>query len=66
MTIGICFVCGKRLVDVLGRPVTPVVQEYHGNEIKMHQVCAKSHAQTTSTITAAVPVPTNRLDDHEQ
>ena len=41
---GICFVCGKRLLDALGRPIVPVVQQYHGNEIKMHQTCAKSHS----------------------
>ena len=39
---GICFQCGKRLNDAVGRPIVPVERDYHGHTIKLHKVCAKT------------------------
>ncbi len=37
---GICFECGKRLKDAVGREVPGVERHYHGATVRMHKVCA--------------------------
>ena len=39
---GICFMCGKPLVDAIGHPVTPVERTVDGNLVRLHKVCAKT------------------------
>lgn len=40
--IGICWMCGKLLVDGVGNPITPVERTVGGNPIKLHKTCAKT------------------------
>lgn len=39
---GICFICGKRLIDAVGHPINPVERTIDGNPVKMHKNCSKS------------------------
>lgn len=39
---GICWMCGKLLVDAVGHPITPIEREVDGNPIKLHKCCAKT------------------------
>ncbi len=52
----ICFMCGKRLVDAVGKPVTPVEREYHGTTVRMHKVCSKTF-DSDKPLTAAEKKP---------
>lgn len=58
-----CFVCGKRLVDALRRPITPVIRDHHGTPVSMHQVCAATYDadQALERQTARVTGPKARL-----
>jgi hypothetical protein len=49
---GLCFHCGRRLLDAHGRNITPVTREYWGTVIKLHQTCAEEHDKQTKRITA--------------
>lgn len=40
--IGICWMCGKLLVDGVGNPITPVERTVGGNPVKLHKCCAKT------------------------
>lgn len=52
--MAICFQCGKRLADAMGRTVAGVERDYHGNPVKLHKSCAKTFdANKTPTARAA-------------
>lgn len=40
--MSICFQCGKRLADRVGRIVEGVTRDYHGTSVRMHQRCAET------------------------
>lgn len=40
--VGICWHCGKLLVDGVGKPVIGVTLEVGGNPVRAHKVCAAS------------------------
>lgn len=48
--MGLCFVCGKRLVDAVGREVEGVKRSYHGYEVRMHKCCATDFAPEPTAI----------------
>ena len=50
---GICFQCGKRLVDARGHDIEPVVRDYHGNPVKLHKTCARGLDHDDITARAA-------------
>lgn len=49
---GICFHCGKRLLDDVGRAITPVEINYHGNTVRTHKGCARQLQRKTPTARA--------------
>jgi hypothetical protein len=40
--VGICWHCGKLLVDGVGKPVIGVALDVGGNTVRSHKVCAAS------------------------
>ena len=42
MSTGMCFVCGQRLKDAMGRVVLGVERFVDGNKVRMHKVCSKT------------------------
>jgi hypothetical protein len=43
--IGICFICGGRLVDGVGKPTPGVRLNIDGNPVRAHRTCAESEAR---------------------
>ena len=50
----ICYVCGKRLVDAMGRPVNGVDRTIDGNPVKLHDVCSRTFDRDNNKLTAIV------------
>ena len=42
MNTGICFVCGNRLVDRVGRPVEGTSRLLDGTRVRMHKCCSET------------------------
>ena len=41
-SVGHCFVCGKRLVDVMGRPVEGTTRILNDQRVRMHKCCSET------------------------
>lgn len=63
MASGICFQCGKRLYDAIGRVVIGVERKIDGNPVRLHKVCARTFDEDQRRVTATVRAVLPRVVD---